>query len=371
MTPQHLLMNRNAMFEGGVRPHHYCLPVLKRERDREALVAAATGDDPRFFLGTDSAPHARHAKEAACGCAGSSPRTRARALRRVFEAAAGSIGSRPSRRSRRRLLRRAAQRGSTFRSSVPPGTCRRAILRRRRARAAAGAARSAGAVASERTLRRAAHRRPVPGFLPVAVDVETGGFHASSDALLELAAVMIEMGPGGELRPGTTFRYHVQPFHGSRIDPASLAVNGIDPHHPLRPAMPEKEALTQLFREVRKACGTRNARGRSWWATTRRSTSDSSTPRWPAPISSAIVPPVLELHTATLGGVALGQTVLSRAVAAAGLAWDPASAHSAIYDAERTLRVLHDLQPVPIHVRGSARASARARAGRRAATAED
>jgi dihydroorotase len=70
MTPQHLLMNRNAMFEGGVRPHHYCLPVLKRERDRAALVAAATGDDPRFFLGTDSAPHARHAKETACGCAG-------------------------------------------------------------------------------------------------------------------------------------------------------------------------------------------------------------------------------------------------------------------------------------------------------------
>jgi dihydroorotase len=70
MTPQHLLMNRNAMFEGGVRPHHYCLPVLKRERDREVLVEAATGDDPRFFLGTDSAPHARHAKETACGCAG-------------------------------------------------------------------------------------------------------------------------------------------------------------------------------------------------------------------------------------------------------------------------------------------------------------
>jgi dihydroorotase len=70
MTPQHLLMNRNAMFEGGMRPHHYCLPVLKRERDREALVAAATGDDPRFFLGTDSAPHARHTKEASCGCAG-------------------------------------------------------------------------------------------------------------------------------------------------------------------------------------------------------------------------------------------------------------------------------------------------------------
>ena len=70
LTPQHLLMNRNAMFEGGLRPHAYCLPVLKRERDREALVEAATGGDPRFFLGTDSAPHARHTKEAACGCAG-------------------------------------------------------------------------------------------------------------------------------------------------------------------------------------------------------------------------------------------------------------------------------------------------------------
>jgi dihydroorotase len=70
ITPQHLLMNRNAIFEGGIRPHHYCLPVLKRERDREALVEAATSDDSRFFLGTDSAPHSRHTKEASCGCAG-------------------------------------------------------------------------------------------------------------------------------------------------------------------------------------------------------------------------------------------------------------------------------------------------------------
>lgn len=70
MTPQHLLLNRNAIFQGGIRPHHYCLPVLKREHDRQALVEAATGDDARFFLGTDSAPHARHTKENACGCAG-------------------------------------------------------------------------------------------------------------------------------------------------------------------------------------------------------------------------------------------------------------------------------------------------------------
>jgi dihydroorotase len=70
ITPQHLLLNRNAIFAGGIRPHHYCLPVLKREHDRRALIEAATGDDARFFLGTDSAPHAKHTKEAACGCAG-------------------------------------------------------------------------------------------------------------------------------------------------------------------------------------------------------------------------------------------------------------------------------------------------------------
>jgi dihydroorotase len=70
ITPQHLMMNRNALFVGGIRPHLYCLPVLKTEADREALIEAATSGDPRFFLGTDSAPHARHSKEAACGCAG-------------------------------------------------------------------------------------------------------------------------------------------------------------------------------------------------------------------------------------------------------------------------------------------------------------
>lgn len=70
ITPQHLLMNRNDLLAGGIRPHHYCLPVLKREGDREALLEAATSGHPRFFLGTDSAPHERGAKESACGCAG-------------------------------------------------------------------------------------------------------------------------------------------------------------------------------------------------------------------------------------------------------------------------------------------------------------
>lgn len=70
ITAHHLLMNRNDMFKGGIQPHHYCLPILKREEHRLALVQAATSGNPKFFLGTDSAPHAKHTKEAACGCAG-------------------------------------------------------------------------------------------------------------------------------------------------------------------------------------------------------------------------------------------------------------------------------------------------------------
>jgi dihydroorotase len=70
LTPHHLLYNRNALFQGGIRPHYYCLPILKRETHREALVAAAISGNPKFFLGTDSAPHLKHTKECACGCAG-------------------------------------------------------------------------------------------------------------------------------------------------------------------------------------------------------------------------------------------------------------------------------------------------------------
>jgi len=175
------------------------------------------------------------------------------------------------------------------------------------------------------------------GFLPVVVDVETGGFNAATDALLELAAVLVEMTPGGALRPGDTFRYHVQPFHGSRIDPASLAVNGIDPHHPLRPAMPEKEALTQLFREVRRAvreAGCTRAVLVGHNASFDLNFLNAAVAR--SDLKRNPFHPFSSFDTATLGGVALGQTVLSRAVTAAGLDWDPSGAHSAIYDAERT-----------------------------------
>ena len=80
------------------------------------------------------------------------------------------------------------------------------------------------------------------GFLPVVIDVETGGFNPQTDALLEIAAVMVEMRSDGSLTRGNTHRFHVVPFPGSNMEPASMAVNGIDPHHPLRPAIPEEDA---------------------------------------------------------------------------------------------------------------------------------
>lgn len=105
ITAHHLLLNRNALFTGGIRPHHYCLPVLKREEHRRALIAAATGTDTRFFLGTDSAPHARSAKESACGCAGIySAHAAIELYAEVFEAA-GALA---------RLEAFASQRGADF-----------------------------------------------------------------------------------------------------------------------------------------------------------------------------------------------------------------------------------------------------------------
>ena len=95
------------------------------------------------------------------------------------------------------------------------------------------------------------------GFLPVVIDVETGGFNAKTDALLEIAAVLVKFRDDGDLVRGETIRYHVKPFEGANMDPASLAVNGIDPNHPLRPAIDERDALQRIFREL---LSTRNSR---------------------------------------------------------------------------------------------------------------
>ena len=182
------------------------------------------------------------------------------------------------------------------------------------------------------------------GFLPVIVDVETGGFNSVTDALLEIAAVHIDPQEDGTLLRGETIRFHVKPFEGANMEPASLAVNGIDPHHPLRPAIDEKDALQRVFRDVRTAVREQGC-------------SRAILVGHNAAFDLAFVNAAIErtgikrnpfhpfscFDTATLCGVAYGQTVLARAVQAAGMEWDEKSAHSAAYDAEITADVFCDI----------------------------
>lgn len=182
------------------------------------------------------------------------------------------------------------------------------------------------------------------GFLPVAVDVETGGFNCKTDALLEIAAVLIEPQPDGTLARGETIRYHVRPFEGANLEPASLAINGIDPDHPLRPAIEERDALQRIFREVRRAvreCGCTRAILVGHNASFDLGFLNEAVAR--SEIKRNPFHPFSSFDTATLCGVAYGQTVLSRAVQAAGMNWDEKSAHSAAYDAEVTADLFCDI----------------------------
>lgn len=175
------------------------------------------------------------------------------------------------------------------------------------------------------------------GFLPVVVDVETGGFNAETDALLEIAAVTLKLDERGDIGIAESHAYHVQPFEGARIDPASLEVNGIDPHHPLRPALPEREALGRIFREVRRAirdAGCKRAVLVGHNAHFDLGFLNAAVTR--AGIKRNPFHPFSVFDTATLAGVALGQTVLRRAAEAANLGWDTSAAHSARYDTEQT-----------------------------------
>jgi ribonuclease T len=178
------------------------------------------------------------------------------------------------------------------------------------------------------------------GFLPVVVDVETGGFNSATDALLEVGAVLLELDTDGELTPGEAMRYHVRPFEGARLEPASLQVTGIDPWHPLRPAIDEGDALRALFKRVRREVKTHECKrailvGHNAFFDLQfinAAVERSGVKRNPFhPFSS--------FDTVTLAGCTFGQTVLSRAVAAAGIEWDDSQAHSALYDATMTARL--------------------------------
>src|ERR1700728_2205100 len=174
------------------------------------------------------------------------------------------------------------------------------------------------------------------GFLPVVVDVETGGFQPGTDALLQIAGVLIDIDPTGRLHRGETHSYHVRPFANSRLDPASLQVNKIDPWHPLRPAIDESDALQRVFRAIRAAIRTHGCR---------RAVLVGHNASFDLGFLNAAVVrtglkrnpfhPFSCFDTATLAGAALGQTGLAKATAVAGMQWDKASAHSASYDADR------------------------------------
>lgn len=177
------------------------------------------------------------------------------------------------------------------------------------------------------------------GYLPVVVDVETGGFNAQTDALLEVAAVLLTVNDQGEWVEDEGITRHIQPFAGANLEQAALDFNGIDPEHPFRKeiAVPEKDGLQDIFRLIRTKLKAHECK---------RAILVGHNPAFDIGFLNAAVErtkikrnpfhPFSTFDTATLGGLAYGQTVLARAAEKAGIKWDSGEAHSARYDAERT-----------------------------------
>ena len=185
-----------------------------------------------------------------------------------------------------------------------------------------------------------AHRKMADrfrGFLPVVVDVETGGFDWNKHALLEIAVQPIDLDEEGRLVPGEIASAHLVPAPGLEIDPRSLQITGIDLDHPFRLAKPEKDALDHVFNAVRAAVRKHECQ---------RAILVGHNAHFDLNFLNAAVArtqhkrnpfhPFSVFDTVTLAGVAYGQTVLARAVMAAGLSWNGEEAHSAVYDTERT-----------------------------------
>lgn len=175
------------------------------------------------------------------------------------------------------------------------------------------------------------------GFLPVVVDVECGGFNAATDALLEMAVVLLDLDAQGNLVRTQTHAVHVQPFPGARIEKAALEINGIIVDHPLRMALPEREALDKVLKPVREAVSaTGCTRALLVGHNAHFDLSFVNAACTRANYKRNPFHPFSVFDTATLAGATLGQTVLKRALEAAGLGYNAGEAHSAIYDAERT-----------------------------------
>lgn len=175
------------------------------------------------------------------------------------------------------------------------------------------------------------------GFFPVIIDVETGGFEASTDALLEIAAITLKYDEQLQLIPDQEAHFHVHPFEGANMEPAALEFTGIDPHNPFRMAVPEKEALNAIFKMIRKSqkeaeCTRSVLVGHNPWfdlSFVKAAAVRSNIKRNPFHLFTTF-------DTATLAGLTLGQTVLAKACASAEIAFDANEAHSALYDTRKT-----------------------------------
>ena len=177
------------------------------------------------------------------------------------------------------------------------------------------------------------------GFLPVVIDMETGGFNHKTDALLEVAAVTLRLNDKGMLAPHKTYGWHINPFEGANLEPASLEVNGIDPDLPFRQAIAvdEKKCLDELFLIVRREMKVNNCK---------RAILVGHNAAFDLNFLNATVDrikkkrnpfhPFSTFDTVTLAAMAYRQTVLARSVKAAGFDWDATEAHSAVYDTEKT-----------------------------------
>lgn len=182
--------------------------------------------------------------------------------------------------------------------------------------------------------KKLAHR--FRGFLPVVIDVETGGIQPQTDALLEVAAVFLTTDDKNQWYSKETMAFHVQPFPGTRLDPKSLEFNKIDPYHPFRFAKEEKEVLQILFQAIKKAikeacCHRAVLVGHNAWFDLMFIKAAAERQKLNLPFHA-----FTSFDTASLSGVFFGQTVLAKALEKAGIPFDTKEAHSAIYDAEKT-----------------------------------
>lgn len=175
------------------------------------------------------------------------------------------------------------------------------------------------------------------GFLPVVIDVETGGFNAQTDALLEISAVALQMNEAGQLEPGETIEYHIDPFEGANIEQSALDFTGIDIESEDREAVPESEALAGIFQHIRKliketGCTRAVLVGHN--AHFDLNFLNAATER--CEIKRNPFHPFSCMDTATLSGLAFGHTVLAKTCQIAGIEFSNSEAHSAAYDAEKT-----------------------------------